>query len=66
MWDGEERLIYSFGLAAHHTIEKWLPSFLAQLKQICKDYFDRMYQCESQKYDMEYECRKREFEVWWG
>merc|ERR1719291_1599313 len=26
-----------------------------QLKQICKEYFDRMYMCESQKYDMEFE-----------
>ncbi len=33
------------------------------LRQVCKDYFDRMYTCESQKYDMEYEVRKREFEV---
>ena len=37
--------------------------FLEQLKQICKEYFDRMYLCESQKYDMEFEVRKRDFEV---
>ena len=36
---------------------------LDQLKQICKEYFDRMYTCESQKYDMEFEVRKRGFEV---
>ena len=35
----------------------------AKLKQICKDYFDRMYLCESQKYDMEYDCTRRQFEV---
>merc|ERR1712107_467644 len=34
-----------------------------QLKQICKEYFDRMYLCESQKYDMEFEGRKRDFEI---
>merc|ERR1712001_358569 len=34
-----------------------------QLKQICKEYFDRMYACESQKYDMEFEVRKRGFEI---
>merc|ERR1712180_403728 len=34
-----------------------------QLKQIVKEYFDRMYQCESQKYDMEFEVRKRGFEI---
>merc|ERR1719209_2604535 len=34
-----------------------------QLKQIVKEYFDRMYLCESQKYDMEFEVRKRDFEV---
>merc|ERR1711902_136177 len=34
-----------------------------QLKQICKEYFDRMYLCESQKYDMEFEVRKRDFEI---
>merc|ERR1712077_26586 len=33
------------------------------LVQICKEYFDRMYQCESQKYDMEFEVRKRGFEI---
>ena len=36
---------------------------LEALRQICKDYFDRMYLCESQKYDMEFEVRKRDFEV---
>jgi hypothetical protein len=36
---------------------------IAQVRQICKEYFDRMYQCESQKHDMEHDCRKREFEV---
>merc|ERR1712106_146561 len=34
-----------------------------QLKQTCKEYFDRMYMCESQKYDMEFEVRKRGFEI---
>merc|ERR1711890_102305 len=33
------------------------------LKQICKDYFDRMYLCESQKYDMEFEVRKRDYRI---
>merc|ERR1711962_2000143 len=33
------------------------------LKQICKEYFDRMYMCESEKYDMEFEVRKRGFEI---
>merc|ERR1711862_483672 len=27
------------------------------------EYFDRMYMCESQKYDMEFEVRKRGFEI---
>ena len=40
-----------------------LTNILDQLKQICKEYFDRMYMCESQKYDMEFEVRKRGFEV---
>merc|ERR1712109_89371 len=34
-----------------------------ELVKICQDYFERMYQCESQKYDMEFECRKRGFEI---
>merc|ERR1712029_212826 len=34
-----------------------------ELRQICQEYFDRMYQCESQKYDMEFEVRKRGFEI---
>ena len=34
------------------------------MAQICQEYYDRMFQCESQKYDMEFECRKKDFEVW--
>merc|ERR1712130_803411 len=34
-----------------------------ELTQICRKYFDRMYQCESQKYDMEFEVRKRGFKI---
>merc|ERR1712117_490343 len=33
------------------------------LMAICKEYHDRMYMCESQKYDMEFEVRKRGFEI---
>ena len=42
-----------------------LHPLLDELLTICQDYFDRMYQCESQKYDMEFECRKKDFEVEW-
>merc|ERR1712137_876481 len=35
----------------------------ATLKQICKDYHDRVYMCESQKYDMEFEVRKKDYEI---
>ena len=38
---------------------------LEELAQVCQEYYDRMYQCESQKYDMEFECRKKDFEVEW-
>ena len=34
-----------------------------QLKQIIKQYYDRMTKCESQKWDLEYEVRKRDNEV---
>merc|ERR1712209_238846 len=34
-----------------------------ELMAICQEYFDRMYLCESQKYDMEFECRKKDFEI---
>ena len=37
--------------------------FLEDLQRICQEYFDRMYVCESQKYDMEFECRKKDYEV---
>lgn len=33
------------------------------LKGIVQQYFDRMYLCEGQKWDLEHEVRKREFEV---
>ena len=38
-------------------------TILEDLQRICEDYFDRMYECESQKYDMEFECRKKDYEV---
>ncbi|XP_063703964.1 troponin I isoform X9 [Culicoides brevitarsis] len=34
-----------------------------QLKAICKQYYDRMYLCEGQKWDLEYEVRKRDWEI---
>lgn len=37
--------------------------FTDELKLFCKDYFDRMYICEGQKWDLEYEVRKRDWEV---
>lgn len=33
------------------------------LKKIVKEYFDRVYTCEGQKWDLEYEVRKRDWEV---
>lgn len=35
----------------------------AQLKDICKEYYERMYLCEGQKWDLEHEVRKRDWEV---
>ena len=35
----------------------------AALKQICKDYHDRVYMCESQKWDLDFEVRKKDYEV---
>lgn len=34
-----------------------------QLKDICKEYFERMYLCEGQKWDLEHEVRKRDWEI---
>lgn len=33
------------------------------MKDICKEYFERMYLCEGQKWDLEHEVRKRDWEV---
>ena len=33
------------------------------LKQICKEYHERLFLCESQKWDLEYEVRRRDYEV---
>ena len=35
----------------------------ADLKVVVAAYFERMYACESHKYDLEYEVRRREYEV---
>lgn len=37
--------------------------FIDQLKKIIKAYYDRMYICEEQKWDLEREVRKRDYEV---
>lgn len=38
-------------------------SITDELKEYCQEFFDRMYLCEGQKWDLEYEVRKREWEV---
>jgi troponin I len=34
-----------------------------ELQEICDEYYDRMYLCESQKWDLEYEVRKKDWEI---
>merc|ERR1712183_827206 len=33
------------------------------LKEICKEYHERLFLCESQKWDLEYEVRRRDYEI---
>lgn len=33
------------------------------LKRIIQEYYDRMYVCEGQKWDLEHEVRKKDYEV---
>ncbi|XP_045459488.1 troponin I isoform X1 [Melitaea cinxia] len=35
----------------------------AMLKKIIQEYYDRMYVCEGQKWDLEHEVRKRDYEI---
>ena len=35
----------------------------AALKQICIDYNERVIVCEAQKYDLDFEVRKKDYEV---
>ncbi|XP_077287479.1 troponin wings up A isoform X3 [Arctopsyche grandis] len=35
----------------------------AKLKRIVEEYYDRMYVCEGQKWDLEHEVRKRDWEI---
>ncbi|XP_050561444.1 troponin I isoform X6 [Spodoptera frugiperda] len=35
----------------------------AMLKRIIQEYYDRMYVCEGQKWDLEHEVRKRDYEI---
>ncbi|XP_037043885.1 troponin I-like isoform X1 [Bradysia coprophila] len=35
----------------------------AMLKKYCQEYYDRMYLCENQKWDLEYEVKKRDWEI---
>lgn len=34
-----------------------------ELQEICEEYYDRMYMCEGQKWDLEYEVRKKDWEI---
>ncbi|KAL5276821.1 TNNI1 family protein [Megaselia abdita] len=34
-----------------------------ELQEICEEYFERMYLCEGQKWDLEYEVRKKDWEI---
>lgn len=34
-----------------------------RLKMIIREYYDRVYLCEGQKWDLEYEVRKRDYEI---
>lgn len=34
-----------------------------RLKQVCKEYHERLFLCESQKWDLEYEVRRRDYEI---
>lgn len=42
---------------------KNIRSITDELKEYCHEYFDRMYLCEGQKWDLEFEVRKRDWEV---
>lgn len=33
------------------------------MQEICDEYYERMYICEGQKWDLEYEVRKKDWEV---
>lgn len=33
------------------------------MQEICEEYYERMYICEGQKWDLEYEVRKKDWEV---
>merc|ERR1712001_585525 len=33
------------------------------LKSVCKEYHERLFLCESQKWDLEYEVRRRDYEI---
>lgn len=43
--------------------EKLSVFFVVELKKICQMYYDRVYLCEGQKWDLEREVRKRDYEV---
>uniref|UniRef100_A0A034W1K6 Troponin I n=1 Tax=Bactrocera dorsalis TaxID=27457 RepID=A0A034W1K6_BACDO len=34
-----------------------------ELQEICEEYYERMYICEGQKWDLEYEVRKKDWEA---
>lgn len=47
-----------------HWFELVVPFPIAdQLKKILEDYYSRMYSCEEQKWDLEREVRKKDWEV---
>lgn len=58
----ESLLIRQLWICTHNLLVVPFP-IVDQLAKICKAYYDRMYACEEQKWDLEREVRKRDWEV---
>lgn len=68
LWDSVHCVKKVFLWVMSHSLSSfcWLLvpfPIIGQLKKILKDYYDRMYICEEQKWDLEREVRKRDWEV---
>ena len=63
MSDGRSKNIFCLFWLIYFVLIKMLCAYLADLQRVTKDFIDRVRQLESDKYDLSYTVRQKDFEI---